>query len=299
MLRGEGNGGDAMPKLLAVDQARLAVADGAAYSSDLQVDTVAAAFERAQIAVLMLGTNDATAGRSASDFVADLEAIAGALEARHIVVVLSTIPPHPSRTGLAEEYNARIRTLAVARALPLIDFHAEVLARRPGSTWNGTLLGAGDVHPTAQGGGYNSASNPYADGGDAATHRTGEACRNVGYLLRSWLTVQKLKEVRARLEEAPQAEALPGDCNADGDLDVSDAVCLLGELFSFRTEELPCGNGGAEAPGNRALLDWDGDGAVGVTDAVLLLRHLFLGQTGHALGGACSPIPGCRTACAT
>jgi len=52
---------------------------------------------------------------------------------------------------------------------------------------------------TAEGGGYRADSDPYADGGDALTHTTGAAPLNVGYLLRSWLVVQKLKEVRAHV----------------------------------------------------------------------------------------------------
>jgi hypothetical protein len=35
-----------------------------------------------------------------------------------------------------------------------------------------------------------------ADGGDPSHHLTGPAADHVGYLLRSWLTVQKMKEVR-------------------------------------------------------------------------------------------------------
>ena len=58
------------------------------------------------------------------------------------------------------------------------------------------MISTDGVHPTASGAGYTTTSSPYVAGGDAATHTTGAALDNVGYLLRSWLTVQKLKEVK-------------------------------------------------------------------------------------------------------
>ena len=58
------------------------------------------------------------------------------------------------------------------------------------------MISTDGVHPTASGAGYTTTSNPYVAGGDPATHTTGAALDNVGYLLRSWLTVQKLKEVK-------------------------------------------------------------------------------------------------------
>ncbi len=195
-LSGNGNGGPAMPATSNIATAQGYVTSGT-YTGNLHITSVASAFADAQFAVVMLGTNDCTAGRSTSAFLADLSSIVDALEARSIVVVLSTIPPHYANDALAQGYNAGIRNLAQARNLALIDFYAEVLARRPGTSWNGTLLGLNDVHPTASGGSFNASSNPYASGGDPATHTTGDACLNVGYLLRSWLTVQKLKEVHS------------------------------------------------------------------------------------------------------
>ena len=89
-----------------------------------------------------------------------------------------------------------MRALAQSRALPLIDYHREIVLRRPGTTWIGTLISTDGVHPTASGAGFTISSDPYAAGGDPATHTTGASLENVGYLLRSWLSVQKLKEVK-------------------------------------------------------------------------------------------------------
>jgi hypothetical protein len=170
------------------------------YPGNLQIDTVAAAFSAAQVAVVMLGTNDCTGGRTPSAFITDLGSIVTKLEYQHIAVVLSTIPPNINNITLAPQYNDQIRSYAQTHGLPLIDFYAEILARQP-VNWSGTLINSGDVHPTgsgtANGVAYDLSSSIYADGGDPNTHKTGAAATCVGYLLRSWLTAQKLKEVRS------------------------------------------------------------------------------------------------------
>ena len=165
------------------------------YPGNLQIDSVAAAFSAAQVAVLMLGTNDCTAGRTASAFIADLGTIVTKLEFQHIAVVLSTIPPH-TNNSLAQQYNAQITSYAQTHGLPLIDFYAEVLARQP-VNYASTLMVSGDVHPSGDRAGYTVSSDPYANGGNPTTHKTGAAAAEVGYLLRTWLTAQKLKEVQS------------------------------------------------------------------------------------------------------
>lgn len=238
-INGNNNGTVAMPSETNTAAAKTIVAAGdTTYGGNLNATTVAAAFADAQFAVLMLGTNDASAGRSVQDFMADLTAIVDVLEGRDIVVILSTIPPHYAATALAESYNDSIRAFAQSRGLPLIDFEAEVLARRP-TDWNGTLMNSNDVHPSASGGGYTSSSNPYSPGGDVATDTTGDACTYVGYLLRSWLTVQKLKEVRLYVVDGVDPPATPGPTptptpvpstphvgdSANGDDSLNDTLC--------------------------------------------------------------------------
>ncbi|MGH2688860.1 MAG: SGNH/GDSL hydrolase family protein, partial [Actinomycetota bacterium] len=211
LTTGGGNGGTTMPMTSDPAAARTYVADGTTYSSDLQIHTVAAAFQDAQYAVLMIGTNDMNAGRDVDATATNVTSIVDALEAQNVVVVLSTIPPHfdAAKNANVVAYNDRLRTLAQTRGLPLIDYYAEILARRPGTSWNGTLLGLDDLHPSASGGGYSSSSDPYVPGGDSATHATGDACLNVGYLLRSWLTIQKLKEVKSYVSDGNNPPASP------------------------------------------------------------------------------------------
>ncbi len=209
MLSGDGNGGAAMPCIEDEAQARSALADGAAYPANLNIATIAAAFPQAQCAVVMLGTNDSKQGLSAEAYIANLARIIDALEARRILAVLSTIPPHSARAAdaLSAAYAVQLQRLARARGLPLIDFRAEILARAPEPSCFGTLIGANDPHPTAEGGSYTAASDPYQDGGDARTRACGAAAARVGYLLRSWLTVEKLAQVRAAVVDASPSSA--------------------------------------------------------------------------------------------
>jgi len=120
------------------------------------------------------------------------------LEAHNILPVLSTVPPQqdPVLGDAVVRLNAAIARLAQSRALPLIDLYQEVLLRRPSGTWYSTLISLDGVHPTAVAPGFDSASDPYLPGGDPAVHTTGDAALNVGYLLRGWPTVQKLKEIK-------------------------------------------------------------------------------------------------------
>jgi hypothetical protein len=193
-LSGNNNGGPAMP----ADTSGTAptTLTNTTYTGNIQIDTLIASFKDAQFVVLMLGTNDMKHSRSVSAFTTDLTTIVNKFEAQNIVVVVSTIPPNS--TYDATGFNAAIANLAQTHGLPLIDFYSEILVRQPGTAWLGTLIDSADgTHPTAGVNGYNAASDPYSPGGDATSNRTGDACLNSGYLLRSWLTVQKLKQVKS------------------------------------------------------------------------------------------------------
>jgi GDSL-like Lipase/Acylhydrolase family len=147
-----------------------------------------------QAVVLMLGTNDASAGRAVADYRADIEKAVDLILHPGAVCILSTIPPHPGKPELAKSYNAELRKLAKSRGLPLIDFEQEILTRRK-DDWNGTLLGKNDVHPTVDQGGATAHSAP-----------TAENLRNSGYLLRGWLSVQKTAEVKKTVFDALEAK---------------------------------------------------------------------------------------------
>jgi len=149
----------------------------------------------AQFAVIMFNVNDISYVKSrVNEFIAV-----------GIVPVLSTIPPRANldyNRDKTDPYNLALYALAKELSLPIIDFSKEILLRRPDGTWEKTLIGnesgTDGVHPTGGVNGYSAISDPYADGGDASTHTTGDATLNSGYLLRTWLTVQKMKEIKQK-----------------------------------------------------------------------------------------------------
>jgi hypothetical protein len=63
----------------------------------------------------------------------------------------------------------------------------------------------------------------------------------------------------------------PGDCNQDGQTDISDAICILGHLFIGSPRTVPCDGGTVQDAGNFALLNFNGSGGIDISDAVALL----------------------------
>ena len=92
---------------------------------------------------------------------------------------------------------------------------------------------------------------------------------------------------------------MPGDCNSDGSVDISDGVCLIAVLFlnNGGSLMLPCGDRAATHPANVALMDWNSDQSLDLSDVIALLNWKFLGGFPHILGVACTVIPDCPTAC--
>jgi hypothetical protein len=124
------------------------------------------------------------------DVVRDAEKAIETILAARAIPILSTIPPHVDRPELGQAYNESFRSLARRRQLPLIDYEREILLRRPGD-WNGTLMTKDDLHPTAHTGGEN--------GVKASSAPTDENLRSSGYLLRGWLSVKKIGEVKRKV----------------------------------------------------------------------------------------------------
>lgn len=89
----------------------------------------------------------------------------------------------------------------------------------------------------------------------------------------------------------------PGDCNQDGALDLSDAVCLLGHLFLGKPTRLPCGKGTLGDPASTTVVDSNGDLRIDLSDAVHILAYLFAGGAPPSLGVECVPVLGCFSAC--
>lgn len=136
-------------------------------------------------AVILLGSNDIAAGRRPEEIVSDLDQMVNMLLARHIVPILTTIPPRLNYENAVRDTNIGIRRLAQQRALPLIGFYEEILRRQPTPLWYGTLISEDGVHPTA--GAYQ----------DPSLHP--EVLNASGYTLRGYLTLLKLHEFREQV----------------------------------------------------------------------------------------------------
>jgi hypothetical protein len=95
----------------------------------------------------------------------------------------------------------------------------------------------------------------------------------------------------------PGGLRVPGDCNQDGETDMSDSICLLSHLFLGTPATLPCGDGTKSDPSNITLLDWQGDGSIDLPDAVAGLNWLFVGGPEFVLGFECLRIVGCDDSC--
>jgi hypothetical protein len=95
----------------------------------------------------------------------------------------------------------------------------------------------------------------------------------------------------AAIEPEPEGGQLAGDCNQDGEFDLSDVICVLGHLFQGNPEELPC----STTVANLALMDCNGDGAIDLSDAVYKLGFLFSGGPPPERGTGCTVITNCPT----
>ena len=146
-----------------------------------------------EVVLVMFGTND-LGGVSVEKYEKGLRKLVARCLANGSVVILSTIPPRSGHVKKAAEYAKVARKIAKELSVPLSDFHAEILKRRP-DDWNGsaakfkgyktyetpTLIAGDGVHP----------SNPAKWGRDFSA----EGLRHNGFNLRSYLTLKAYVEV--------------------------------------------------------------------------------------------------------
>ena len=102
---------------------------------------------------------------------------------------------------------------------------------------------------------------------------------------------------RFRIEATETGSALPGDCDGNGTLDLSDATCMLGDLFVEPNQNLPCSQGQSSDESDVDHLNWNGDDVFDISDVVGLLTWKFLSGPSHAMGSDCTPITDCRASC--
>jgi hypothetical protein len=147
-----------------------------------------------ECAVIMFGTNDIVRS-DVKAFDKQMRAVIEKCLKNGTVVILTTIPPRSGQEEKARAFAESARAIAADLKLPLIDYRAEVLKRRP-DDWNGalpkfkefakdeyqvpTLICCDGVHP----------SNP-----SKLSDYSAEALKSNGYQLRNVLTLRTYADV--------------------------------------------------------------------------------------------------------
>ncbi len=154
-----------------------------------------------ETALIMFGTND-LGQVPAREYEEKLRDVVDRCLRNGTVVILSTIPPRSGRLEQCRQFAAIVRKVARARQVPLVDYFAEVLRRRP-DDWDGTLAKfkntSGGIYqvPTLISGDGVHPSNPQKYRGFSE-----EALRHNGFGLRSYLTLMAYAEVIERVLRA-------------------------------------------------------------------------------------------------
>jgi len=138
---------------------------------------------RPEVAIVMIGTNDISGGKVPEMYRAGVETVVGKCMDAGCVPILNTIPPRRGRMLAVEAANAILRDVARSHGVPLVDYCAEILSRRPDGVWDGTLISKDGVHPS---GGKTADFSP-------------ENLSNSGYALRTWLNFLMFREVYFRI----------------------------------------------------------------------------------------------------
>lgn len=139
------------------------------------------AAKRPEVALIMIGTNDVKGGSLPGSYRGDLETVITRCLEVGCVPIVSTIPPMRDRAAGVDQANRVIAELAAQYHLPLVDYHAAILERRP-DDWDGSLISKDGIHPSG--------------GGDDFSPET---LRQHGYQLRTWVTFLTLREVYFRV----------------------------------------------------------------------------------------------------
>lgn len=138
-----------------------------------------------EVALIMFGTNDLTSV-PIQEYEQKYREVAKKCLENGTILIITTIPPRHGMLEKSGQYAEVSRKIASDMKLPLIDYYAEILKRRP-DDWDGalydvpTLISRDGVHP----------SYPQQYANDFSE----EGLRCNGYGLRSYLTVLKYAEV--------------------------------------------------------------------------------------------------------
>lgn len=150
-----------------------------------------------EVALIMFGTND-LGSVPLDEYEAKTREVVKKCLDNGTVVILSTIPPRHGQAEKAAKFADAVRKIAHDVNVPLSDYHAEILKRRP-DDWDGAMEKFGDYKdydvPTliARDGVHPSHPAKYRD------DYSDEALRCDGYSLRNYLVLMKYALVIERL----------------------------------------------------------------------------------------------------
>jgi hypothetical protein len=147
-----------------------------------------------EAAVILFGTNDLTV-LSKDEYEKKLRSVVQRCLANGTVVILTTPPPRHGLVEQSAEFAQVVRTVARELNVPLVDYHAEILKRRP-QDWDGALPQFRD----APGDEYNVPTLIARDGVHPSNPRdhqdySEQSLRRNGYALRNSLTLARYAEV--------------------------------------------------------------------------------------------------------
>jgi hypothetical protein len=146
-----------------------------------------------EAAVILFGTND-LGGVPLDEYEKKLRVVVKKCLDNGTVVILTTLPPRHGLADKAKKFAEAARKVAKDLRVPLCDYHAEILKRRP-DDWDGaadkfkgfatyevpTLISRDGVHP----------SNPRKYAGDYSA----EGLKSNGYVLRNYVTLNSYAAV--------------------------------------------------------------------------------------------------------
>jgi geranylgeranyl transferase type-2 subunit beta len=159
-----------------------------------------------EVAVIMFGTND-LGQLELKEFEEKTTEVVEHCLKNGTLVILTTLPPRSGMLEKSKQFAQAVREIARKNKLPLIDYHAEILKRRP-EDWDGTLPKFKD----AKGDEYNVPTLIARDGvhpSNPKAHQdySEESLRSNGYALRSYLTLMTYAEVIRKVLPKVQVSA--------------------------------------------------------------------------------------------
>jgi len=169
-----------------------------------------------EVALIMWGTNDLYLGPTPPRYTDYLRLIVLKCKENGTVPILFTIPPKSPLLSNSdtEPWVTAIRQVAAEQRVPLVDFHQEIITRRPhdppNDTWDGhdpmwsgysgyevpTLMACDGIHPSNWSPGRRNFDET-------------EGLNKNGYTLRNYLTLQMLYDVYEEVLAPPAPPPLP------------------------------------------------------------------------------------------